>query len=85
MVDIMFTLLFLTMLFAILFTTSLMIGLWLFGIVLFVIGCVNLWRAKWLEPTDYVDEAHMERDRKRTKSKAIIQMVIGFLLFIIYL
>ena len=42
------------------------IGLWIFGIVLFVKGCCNIWKAKWLEPNDFVDRDHMERARKRT-------------------
>ena len=80
----MFTLLAILLGFALLVALS-YIGLWIFGIVLFVKGCCNIWKAKWLEPNDFVDSDHMERVRKRTINKAIFQMVIGFILFIIFI
>ena len=79
----MITLFMIILFFAFLFSLM-FIGLWFFGGVLFVIGGCNLWKTKWLEPTDYQDEEHMERVRQRMKNKAIIQMVIGFILFILF-
>lgn len=81
----MFTLIFLACLFLVLLAAGTTIGLFVFGIVLFVFGCCNLWRTKYLEPYDYKDAEHMERAKKRMKSKAIIQMVIGAILFLIFM
>lgn len=61
------------------------LGLWVLGIVLFIIGCCNLWKSKNLEPYDFFDDDHMKRTEQRTKNKAIIQMVVGFILFAIFL
>lgn len=65
--------------------TGIFIGLWILGIVLFVIGLCNLWKAKWLEPNDFKDKEHLERTKKRTRQKGMIQAIIGFILFIIFL
>ena len=79
----MFTLLFLFCLFIVLFSFTCGIGLVGISIGLFIIGCCNLWRAKWLEPTDFVDNNHMERTKKKIESKATIQIVIGIIMFAI--
>ena len=80
----MFTLLAILLGFALLVALS-YIGLWIFGIVLFVKGCCNLWKSKWIEHNDFVDSYHMEKKKKRTINKAIFQIVIGFILFIIFI
>ena len=55
----------------------------MFGLIAF--GIKNKWKIKHIEPYDYRDEEHMNREIKRLNSKANIQLGVGIFLLIIVL